>query len=505
MLSTTGREDPKHCDVLGDFLEKYFYSFETKVVCTDCDLKKEIEDFSADLVFYLHMPEMLAVKKPLVFPENYDCYPEIPRIGMAGGDKYSPVKYASYNALRKLKCQAGVCSLTAGGELIYEADDLPLYHKLGLLYTSILRDYGEEKIIPVGLFGAGFAFGTENNNHYQWRQRVTKQLLNRVPLFHAPRPSAVNIIKNSHDLVKEKYGRMLNRCKVALTCGTEQHNILEKHLEIPACRTCLVTEESNIVKDYGFRDMENCVFADETNICEKLEYLFVNSERLQEITDAGYELVQQYLDKEKAFDFYYELYKLLKVKKEDERIIQDGVSSFRIVKKNSGELSSVGYGPDYIRQQWENGFNYLLADDADKAMQSFNNALSYVSYAPEAVTGIGIVSLFSGKIQQAEQCFLRNIAHVQRQAGLGLDLCDPVEVAYLVIIYIITNRVGEAQRVLKCMVGVGHPALTAVGALLNNDSSLLSNIKTRKSRIPFDFEDSQKWYGHFAHAITIYR
>ena len=89
----------------------------------------------------------------------------------------------------------------------------------------------------------------------------------------------------AHMLVGEPYARLINAASFAPTCGTFVNDLVRKHLEIPALRgTCLVTEQSPTVVAAGFVDLENCVFADETNVVEKLEHLFVNQNELKRVT-----------------------------------------------------------------------------------------------------------------------------------------------------------------------------------------------------------------------------
>ncbi|MDP4361108.1 glycosyltransferase, partial [Escherichia coli] len=64
----------------------------------------------------------------------------------------------------------------------------------------------------------------------------------------------------------------------------------------------------------GFTDMQNCVFADEHDILDKLDYLFQNPDELERITNAGYQLVhsRHTLKQRDQIFQWFNLYKNLK-------------------------------------------------------------------------------------------------------------------------------------------------------------------------------------------------
>ena len=87
--------------------------------------------------------------------------------------------------------------------------------------------------------------------------------------------------------------RLLNSAKVvAPTCGTIAKEVVRKHFEIPAARSCLVTEQTPSIEAAGFEDGVNCVFATRSDVVERVSELLSDSSLLAAITDAGHELVQ---------------------------------------------------------------------------------------------------------------------------------------------------------------------------------------------------------------------
>ena len=87
------------------------------------------------------------------------------------------------------------------------------------------------------------------------------------------------------------YARLINSSVFVPTCGTIANEVVRKHFEIPGCRTCLVTEKTPGLVAAGFSDMENCVFADEHDVLDKINHLFSNPDIIQSIADQGHSLV----------------------------------------------------------------------------------------------------------------------------------------------------------------------------------------------------------------------
>src|SRR5262249_49359253 len=119
------------------------------------------------------------------------------------------------------------------------------------------------------------------------------------------------------------YARLINAAKVAPTCGSISNDIVRKHLEIPACNTCLVTQRTVSLEAAGFKDLESCVFVDEQNVIERLDWLFENPDELQRITSAGQKLVEMHHTIEHR-DQIFQWYNLSKQAKPGQRIIQPG-------------------------------------------------------------------------------------------------------------------------------------------------------------------------------------
>src|SRR5262249_13744146 len=144
------------------------------------------------------------------------------------------------------------------------------------------------------------------------------------------KPSAISFFEG------ERYARLINSAWIAPTCGTICNELVRKHFEIPACGTCLLTQKTEGLEAAGFADFVNCVFADENDVLDKLQWLFERPEELERITKAGKELVESrhtIRQRNQVFQ-WYALHRKLKP---GQRIVQPGpFLPLTIADENSG-------------------------------------------------------------------------------------------------------------------------------------------------------------------------
>ncbi len=151
--------------------------------------------------------------------------------------------------------------------------------------TSLYRDYGQSKAVPVLLSGS-------QAPHYPGRNEIGRALANRFPTYSTPHFGWFSYSEADPMVFGETYARLLNSAKVVPTCGTIAKEVVRKHFEIPAARSCLVTEQTPSIEAAGFEDGVNCVFATRSDVVERVSELLSDSDLLAAITDAGHELVQ---------------------------------------------------------------------------------------------------------------------------------------------------------------------------------------------------------------------
>ena len=99
-------------------------------------------------------------------------------------------------------------------------------------------------------------FTGNKNALYPWRQQILRLVSKNYPSLICPHPGYSPLISAPHLMVGEPYARMLNASFFVPACGTVAREVIRKHFEIPACRSCLVTQRSAGLEAAGFVDME---------------------------------------------------------------------------------------------------------------------------------------------------------------------------------------------------------------------------------------------------------
>lgn len=167
----------------------------------------------------------------------------------------------------------------------------------------------------------------------------------------------------------------LASCRFSFTCGSSNNTVVQKHLEIPASGTCLITEETSLIRMMGFRDMVNCVFGSGKCLSEKLDCLIKQPSLLAEISNAGRQLI---FDRHTHFhrNQVLQLYKLIRTG-EDLRVYHQVNPFDSIVRKDEDNASatswlSVSPPRDLVAiQRWMN------STDSDK-IEHFESLSAYL-------------------------------------------------------------------------------------------------------------------------------
>src|SRR5262249_40089367 len=152
----------------------------------------------------------------------------------------------------------------------------------------------------------------------------------------------------------------------------------------------------------GFVDLANCVFADENDVLDKLQWLFERPEELERITKAGKELVdsRHTIQQRNQVFQWYTLHRQLKP---GQRIVQPGpFLPLAIVDENSsvrqGHVNSAGVDRVLISR----GDEALRAGrygEAEKLYRQCNNYLQVD--IPEARFRLVICWLYQGRSRAA--------------------------------------------------------------------------------------------------------
>ncbi len=254
--------------------------------------------------------------------------------------------------------------------------------------TRLFRTYPGEKKTPI-LFAGSLA------TNYPWRNRINHLLGKRFPTVALPHGGWFGASQAKNVLSGEPYARALSSSLIVPTCGTIAHELVRKHLEIPACGALLLTERTPPVEAAGFVDMETCVFADETDVVDKVGYLLAHPEEIERISIAGQHLARTRHDialRNQIFQWF----DLTKRATKGDTIVQPDPFGDMVLRPNGSRATQA---PVPIV-----GRDSALIDGADAASAAglldsaragYQAVLNY-HYEPEAAIGMARTSLRCG-------------------------------------------------------------------------------------------------------------
>ena len=182
--------------------------FDLVVVPGDCDYSEVVQTYEPDMVLFDGGIDSVSGRASEI--TNTNTHPEVIKAGILRIDLHSPMRINSFYRMEQWGVQTffNYCFRRQesppawADQMIY----LPLW-----LNDDLFKDYGENKIVPVGLIGAGFFMG----HSYPWRRAVGPLVMEHLPIVHSPRPS----FARQHGLVGERYARLLNSTQLSLGCG----------------------------------------------------------------------------------------------------------------------------------------------------------------------------------------------------------------------------------------------------------------------------------------------
>jgi tetratricopeptide (TPR) repeat protein len=418
--------------------------FEVIAIGKNCDYAEICNRYCPDLAMFDGAVDFPPYRLQIT---NTSAFPEIPKIGLINVDAYSPGRRHFFSEMERLGIETFFAWDNTFAEYTPEVAG-QLFHWPLFVNTELFRDYGENKIIPVLFIGS--CDGPYLQHH--WRIKIKKVISQRYPSLIVPHPGWIKDVALT--VYGERYARLINASAVVPTAGAMSKALVFKHLEIPAAKACLVTERTPIVEAFGFSDMENCVFADEHDISDKLDYLFTNRDVLDRITNKGYELVRsRHTAKQRPQIFQWlQLYRSLKP---GQRIVQTGLfNDLEIV----GECSEVR-NYDLIsgsddRILLHRGDEKLLAGQYREAEKLYLRCLDYVPYMAEPKLRLAICKLYRGDPGAALNWIAQLIKY-------SLDTYeaqdpDPVEWAYLLVTLLCQGNVSTALNFSQCFSSLRH-------------------------------------------------
>lgn len=436
--------------------------FDVIVIQHDCDYRQVCDTYEPDLALFEGGVNHATCRRARI--TNICACPHVPKLGLHNADAFCNARSGFLSDMDHWGIETFFAISTTTAEHTPEIAD-QLFTWPNCIDPEIYRDYGEWKSIPV-------LFSGNSNSLYPWRKAILRLVSERYPSLICPHPGYNPGAAAVQVLAGERYARMINASFMAPACGTVAREVVRKHFEIPACKSCLVTERSAGLEAAGFVDMQNCVFADESDVLDKLRYLFDNPAELQRITERGYELVHsEHTLRQRGQIFQW--YTLSRALQPSQTIVQ---------KNPFGPLTidetPAGIGTRHVRGE---GLHLAILREGDRlladgkyhdAEASYMKCTTYMRWMPEPKLKIALCRLFRGDAKAAHARLSEQIQFILAEYA-AIDP-DPVEWAYYVVSLLCLGRVQEATKAASEFSDLCHPELQRVRrviALLNGDES----------------------------------
>jgi len=407
--------------------------FDVRVIDEDCDYQKVCEQHEADLAIFESGVPFASCRRPII--TNTRACPQVPKAGLLNADAFGEGRSGFLSDMEHWGVDTYFAIATTAPQHIPEIANR-LFIWPNSVDVDLYRDYGQTKIIPV-------LFTGNQNALYPWRQRITRIVSRQYPSLISPHPGYAPIKEATQFMVGEPYARMLNASYFVPACGTITREVVRKHFEVPACRSCLVTQKSAGLEAGGFVDMVNCVFADERDVLEKLAFLFANPGQLRSITDAGYQLVRSRHTSMQR-DQILQWFTLQKNLAPNTKIVQpDPFAPLEVV--GAGKpINPRPSEPDSLLGLIRQGDEKLSKGDCRAAENLYLKCLNYYRFMPEPQVKLALCNLRMGNAKAALNWIKKPIQFTLAEYKAADP--DPVEWAYFIVTLLCLGRIREAAE-----------------------------------------------------------
>jgi hypothetical protein len=418
--------------------------FDVTVIRHDCDYDAMCERYQPALTLFESGVNHVTCRRPNIL--NTESHPHIPKLGLHNADGFCNARAGFLSDMDRWGIDTFFAISTVAAEHTPEiADDLFVWPNF--VDPALYRDYGIRKNIPVLLIG-------NSNAMYPWRRKISKLLSERFPSVIHPHPGYQ--AQRVDVPYGERYARLLNASSIVPACGTVARDIVRKHFEIPACRACLVTERSPALEAAGFRDMENCIFADEDDVVDKVFTLFRSPEALVDVTRAGYDLVHaRHTLRQRSQILQWLL--LWRTRQPGERIVQatpfDPLTTAPASAGGSAYMSGGGVHLALLR---DGDAPFRRGRYAD-AKRLYATCMSYMPWMPEPRLRLALCHLCEGDARSAQE-LIEPLLEFTLGYYRAFDP-DPVEWAYFIVSALCLGRMDEAIRRAREFAWLRHPEL----------------------------------------------
>ena len=446
-LSMHARE---HAKCLSNF-------FEVTVIDKDCEYQEICERYMPDVVVFESGVPFASCHKPTI--ANVKSCAHVPKIGLLNADAFGEGRAGFLSDMDHWGIETFFAIATTAAEHIPEiANNLFIWPNA--VDADLYRDYGQSKNIPV-------LFTGNANALYPWRQQITRLVSRHYPSLICPHPGYSPLEEVNQLMVGEPYARMLNASYFVPACGTVVREVVRKHFEVPACRSCLVTQQSAGLEAAGFADMVNCIFAEEGDVLEKLAFLFSHPERLQAITDAGYNLVRSRHTSHQR-DQILQWLTLSRTLAPNSKIVQSNPFGPLEVIRDGAEateaMSAVRPPSGSLLEILGHGDAKLANCKYSAAETIYLRCVNHYRFMPEPQMRLALCNLYLGNAKAALGWITKPIQFTLAEYK-AIDP-DPVEWSYFIITLLCLGRTEEAVERAAQFPYLHHGELDRVRSLI---------------------------------------
>lgn len=420
--------------------------FDVTVIDHDCDYAEICDRHQPDLALFESGYRTHGSRRIKV--TNTRAHPTVPKLGFHNADAWCDRRAGFISDMDHWDIETFFTIAVAMPEYTPSIADR-LFIWPNFIDPELFRDYGQHKTIPVLLTGQAYGL-------YPWRQKVYRLLADCFPSLTCPQFSYESNAARRM-MHGEDYARAINASLFVPCCGSMGREVVRKHFEIPAAKACLITEKTPALVSAGFVHMENCVFADETNVVDHLDYLLDRPDKLRRITEAGHRLVHSRHTLSQRSQIL-QWYLLNRQRAPHQKIVQtDPFAPLALVGEATAHTSPplIGDSPD--RALLKQGDARLWQGEIEAAQLCYRQCLHYVHYLPEARFRLALSSLHIGDAANALAGLTMLIETTLVDYGAADP--DPVEWAYFIIALLCQGRIDEAVRCVSQYPGLRHPEL----------------------------------------------
>lgn len=423
-------------------------NFDVVLVNWDCDYEEVCNKYEPELALFESGYKSNISQKLSV--ANTRSNPHVPKIGLHNGDGWCDCRSGFLSDMEMWNIETFFSISTTTAE---HSPEIWNNHFTwpNFIDPAIFRDYKQPKTVPVLLTGYV-------NSLYPWRNKINSIIVNTYPVFSCTHPGYER--KASITFQGEQYARKINSSIFVPACGTIAKEVVRKHFEIPGAGACLVTERSPALEAAGFKDMQNCVFADENDVIDKMEYLLTHRDELTAVTKAGYKLVHsQHTPAQR--DYIFQWFKLNQSLRPGQKIVQKGpFGSLELVKKDSGCVNVHLFANGSHLELMRKGDHELSVANYLTAQAYFTQVSEIIPWMSEPKLKIAISLLYQGKPEPALKWVVQPLQNCL--GSYGARDPDPVEWTYYIIALLCKGQLAKAFIRKNQFPKLSHPELDRI-------------------------------------------